>query len=163
MFVYIDRKKKFPVTMLLRAIGFSAKRGDHHLFNLAETVDLKHDAKQNLGRALAKDLVDTGTGEVIAEQGSEITESLLAQCKKMKIHELEVVKIFDPSAPNVILNTLKRDNTRNEEEAIDSIYRQLRSGEPPDLDTARGLIERMFFNNKRYDMGAVGRYRMNKN
>ena len=162
MFVYIDRKKKFPVTMLLRAIGFSANEEIINLFNLAETVDLKHDAKQNLGRALAKDLVDTGTGEVIAEQGSEITESLLAQCKKMKIHELEVVKIFDPSAPNVILNTLKRDNTRNEEEAIDSIYRQLRSGEPPDLDTARGLIERMFFNNKRYDMGAVGRYRMNK-
>jgi DNA-directed RNA polymerase subunit beta len=162
MFVYIDRKKKFPVTMLLRAIGFSANEEIISLFNLAETADLKHDVKQNLGRTLAKDLVDTGTGEVIAEQGSEITESLLSQCKKMKIHELEVMKVFDPSTPNVILNTLKRDNTRNEEEAIDSIYRQLRSGEPPDLDTARGLIERMFFNNKRYDMGAVGRYRMNK-
>jgi len=162
MYVYIDRKKKFPVTMLLRAIGFSSNEEIINLFSLSETIDLKHDAKQSLGRSLAKDIVDTSTGEVIAEQASEITESFLTRCKKMKIHKLEVVKVFDSSSPNVILNTLKRDNTRNEEEAIDAIYRQLRSGEPPDLDTARGLIERMFFNNKRYDMGAVGRYRMNK-
>ncbi len=74
MFVYIDRKKKFPVTMLLRAIGFSANEEIINLFNLAETIDLKHDPKQNLGRVLAKDLVDTGTGEVVAEQGSEISE-----------------------------------------------------------------------------------------
>ncbi len=75
---------------------------------------------------------------------------------------MEIVKSFDPISPNVILNTLKKDITKSEDQAIDAIYRQLRSGEPPDLDTARGLIERMFFNTKRYDMGAVGRYRMNK-
>ncbi len=115
-----------------------------------------------LGRMLAKDVVDMTTGEVLAEQGTDIDEDFLAQCKKLKIKEIEVVKSFDPTSPNVILNTLKKDITKSEEQAIDAIYRQLRSGEPPDIETARGLIERMFFNNKRYDMGAVGRYRMNK-
>jgi DNA-directed RNA polymerase subunit beta len=163
MYVYIDRKKKFPVTMLLRAIGFSNNEEIINLFDLSEKAELKGDSAMTmLGKTLAKDVVDVSTGEVLSEQGSEIDEDFLAQCKKLKIKEVEVVKTFDPSSPNVILNTLKKDMTKSEEQAIDAIYRQLRSGEPPDLETARGLIERMFFNNKRYDMGAVGRYRMNK-
>jgi len=163
MYVYIDRKKKFPVTMLLRAIGFSTNEDIINLFDLLETMPLKGEAaKALLGRTLARDVVDTSTGEILAEQDSEIDEDFLASCKKLKIKEVEVVKSFDPISPNVILNTLKKDITKSEDQAIDAIYRQLRSGEPPDLDTARGLIERMFFNNKRYDMGAVGRYRMNK-
>ena len=163
MYVYIDRKKKFPVTMLLRAIGFSNNEEIINLFDLSEKAEIKGDgALTLLGKTLAKDVVDVSTGEVLAEQGSEIDEDFLAHCKKLKIKEIEVVKTFDPTSPNVILNTLKKDMTKSEEQAIDAIYRQLRSGEPPDLETARGLIERMFFNNKRYDMGAVGRYRMNK-
>ncbi len=163
MYVYIDRKKKFPVTMLLRAIGFSTNEDLINLFELAEKVDLKKDATNFLlGRMLAKDIVDVSTGEILAEQGAEIDEDFLAQCKKLKIKSVDVVKLFDPNSPNVILNTLKKDLTRSEEQALDAIYRQLRSGEPPDIETARSLIERMFFNNKRYDMGAVGRYRMNK-
>ncbi len=163
MYVYIDRKKKFPVTMLLRAIGFSTNEDLINLFELAEKVDLKKDAANFLiGRTLAKDIVDVSTGEILAEQGAEIDEDFLAQCKKLKIKSVDVVKLFDPNSPNVILNTLKKDLTRSEEQALDAIYRQLRSGEPPDIETARSLIERMFFNNKRYDMGAVGRYRMNK-
>jgi DNA-directed RNA polymerase subunit beta len=163
MYVYIDRKKKFPVTMLLRAIGFSTNEDIVALFDLSEKIAVKS-GQENfmLGRVLARDVVDTKTGEILAEQGSEIDEDFLANCKKLKIKELEVVKSFDPISPNVILNTLKKDITKSEDQAIDAIYRQLRSGEPPDLDTARGLIERMFFNTKRYDMGAVGRYRMNK-
>ena len=163
MFVYIDRKKKFPVTMLLRAIGFSADEEIISLFDLSEPVKItKDNADFLLGRMLSSDVVDVSTGEIIAEQGSEVDEDFLAQCKKLKLKELNLVKIFDTSSPNVIINTLKKDVTKTEEQAIDAIYRQLRSGEPPDLETARGLIDRMFFNNKRYDMGAVGRYRMNK-
>ena len=163
MFVYIDRKKKFPVTMLLRAIGYSSNEDIISLFDLAESVEIKKDSVDFLlGRMLSKDVVDVSTGEILAEQGSEIDEDFLAHCKKLKIKTVDVVKIFDPNSPNVILNTLKKDLTNSDEQAIDAIYRQLRSGEPPDIETARGLIERMFFNNKRYDMGAVGRYRMNK-
>jgi len=163
MFVYIDRKKKFPVTMLLRAIGFSSNEEIINLFDLSQAVELtKGEIQKLLGLILAKDIVDMNTGEILAEQGSEINEDLLAHCKKLKINSIDFIKSFDPTSPNVILNTLKKDATKSEEQAIDAIYRQLRSGEPPDLDTARGLIERMFFNNKRYDMGAVGRYRMNK-
>ena len=163
MYVYIDRKKKFPVTMLLRAIGYSSNEDIINLFGLSEVVELKGaGANALLGRTVARDVVDTSTGEILAEQGSEVDEDFLAVCKKLKVKELEIVKSFDPISPNVILNTLKKDITKSEDQAIDAIYRQLRSGEPPDLDTARGLIERMFFNNKRYDMGAVGRYRMNK-
>jgi DNA-directed RNA polymerase subunit beta len=163
MYVYIDRKKKFPVTMLLRAIGVSTNEDIVELFELSEKIAVKS-GQENfmLGRVLARDVVDTKTGEILAEQGSEIDEDFLASCKKLKIKELELVKSFDPISPNVILNTLKKDITKSDDQAVDAIYRQLRSGEPPDLDTARGLIERMFFNTKRYDMGAVGRYRMNK-
>ncbi len=163
MYVYIDRKKKFPVTMLLRAINYSTDEDIINLFDLSEEVAIKKDTLQFLlGRILAVDVVDTATGEIIAEQGSEVNEDFLAACKKLKLKSVKLVKSIDPSSPNVILNTLKKDLTKSEEQAIDAIYRQLRSGEPPDLDTARGLIERMFFNNKRYDMGAVGRYRINK-
>jgi DNA-directed RNA polymerase subunit beta len=163
MYVYIDRKKKFPVTMLLRAIGYSSNEDIINLFELSETVELSKDkANLLLGRFLARDVIDTTTGEILAEQGADIDEGFLTQCKKLKIKSLDIVKLFDPTSPNVILNTLKKDLTKSEEQAIDAIYRQLRSGEPPDIETARGLIERMFFNNKRYDMGAVGRYRMNK-
>jgi DNA-directed RNA polymerase subunit beta len=163
MYVYIDRKKKFPVTMLLRAIGYSSNEDIINLFNLVEEVELKKDvANLLIGRMVAKDVIDVSTGEILAEQGAEIDEDFLAKCKKLKVKKIDLVKLFDPSSPNVILNTMKKDLTNSEEQAIDAIYRQLRSGEPPDIETARGLIERMFFNNKRYDMGAVGRYRMNK-
>jgi DNA-directed RNA polymerase subunit beta len=163
MFVYIDRKKKFPVTMLLRAIGYSSDEDILNLFELSENVEIKKGgANFLLGRTLAKDVVDISTGEILAEQGSDVDEEFLVKCKKLKITKVDVIKTFDPTTPNVILNTLKKDITKSEEQSIDAIYRQLRSGEPPDLDTARGLIDRMFFNNKRYDMGAVGRYRMNK-
>jgi DNA-directed RNA polymerase subunit beta len=162
MYVYIDRKKKFPVSMLLRAIGYSTNEDIINLFDLSEPVELSKDGRHLMGRLLARDVVDMTTGEILAEQNTEVDEDFLLQCKKLKIKSVDVVRSFDPTSPSVILNTLKKDITKSEEQAIDAIYRQLRSGEPPDIDTARGLIERMFFNNKRYDMGAVGRYRMNK-
>ncbi|MCK5032933.1 MAG: DNA-directed RNA polymerase subunit beta, partial [Calditrichia bacterium] len=163
MYVYIDRKKKFPVTMLLRSIGFSTDEDIINLFGLSETIDLnKAGLVQSLGRTLATDIIDTETGEIIAEQGSIVDEEMQAACKKNKIKSINLIIFVDSSSPNVILNTIKKDLTKSDEQAVEAIYRQLRSGDPPDIETARGLIERMFFNTKRYDMGAVGRYRMNK-
>ncbi len=163
MYVYIDRKKKFPVTMLLRAIGFSNDEMILDLFNMTEEVEVQLPNFPELtGRMLAADAVDASTGEVVAELGKEVTAELLDECLKLGIKKLKVVKKGDPNQPNVIVNTLKKDVTRTEEQSIEAIYRQLRSGEPPDTDTARALIERMFFNEKRYDLGEVGRYRINK-
>jgi len=163
MFVYIDRKKKFPVTMLLRAIGFATNEEIVDLFKLGEMRKIKEDDIPNLiGHAIGADVVDTKTGEVIAEQGNDITVELLEQCISLGIKEIKIIRPGDSNSPNVILNTIRKDNTHTDVESIEAIYRQLRSGEPPDIDTARGLIERMFFNEKRYNMGEVGRYRINK-
>jgi len=163
MFVYIDRKKKFPVTMLLRAIGFSSNEEIIDLFGIGKDVEIKPKNMPSLiGQMLASDIVDTQTGEVIAEQGKDVTEELFNQCIELGIKKVRIVPPGDANAPNVVLNTLRKDPTNNDVESIEAIYRQLRSGEPPDIDTARALIERMFFNEKRYDMGAVGRYRINK-
>ncbi|WP_456443204.1 DNA-directed RNA polymerase subunit beta [Caldithrix abyssi] len=163
MFVYIDRKKKFPVTMLLRAIGFSTVEDIVNAFDEAEEVTIELDKFPYLiGQMLAADVVDTTTGEIIAEQGRDVSQELLEQCLELGVKTLKIVRPSDINNPNLVLNTLKKDSAKNEAEAIEAIYRQLRSGEPPDIDTARALIERMFFNEKRYDLGAVGRYRINK-
>ena len=163
MYVYIDRKKKFPVTMLLRAIGFSSNDEIFDLFNLSKEVKIAEKEFHLLeGQYLGSDIIDKRTGEVIAEQGRDITVDLLEQCLSLGIDTIKIVKPSDPNSPNIILNTVKKDPARDDLQSIEAIYRQLRSGEPPDIETARGLIERMFFNEKRYDMGAVGRYRINK-
>ena len=157
MFVYIDSKKKFPVTMLLRAIGFSTNEEIIDLFDLSEKIKLAvKDFPKLEGRSLAADVVDTATGEVIAEVGKELTQEFLDECLELGVKDLKLVKRSDPNSPNVISNTLRKDTARTDVESIEAIYRQLRSGEPPDIETARNLIERMFFNEKRYDMGAVG-------
>ncbi len=163
MFVYIDRKKKFPVTMLLRAIGFSQNEDIIEVFDIQDEVQINLDTMPTLiGQMLASDIVDTKTGEVVAEQGKDITEELFNQCLELGVKKVKIVRPGDANVPNVILNTFRKDSTSTDEESIEAIYRQLRSGEPPDIATARALIERMFFNEKRYDMGAVGRYRINK-
>ncbi len=163
MYVYIDRKKKFPVTMLLRAIGFSNNEDIVDLFDLGDEVKISIETMPSLiGQMLAEDVIDKKTGEVVAEQGKDITEEVFNQCLEVGIKKVKVIKPGDMNAPNIILNTLRKDPTKTADESIEAIYRQLRSGEPPDIDTARALIERMFFNEKRYDMGAVGRYRINK-
>ncbi|MCD6376934.1 MAG: DNA-directed RNA polymerase subunit beta [Caldisericaceae bacterium] len=163
MFVYIDRKKKFPVTMLLRAIGFGTVEEIVNAFGESHEVAIELDKFPYLiGQMLAADVVDTSTGEIVAEQGRDITQELLEQCLELGIKKLKIVRPSDINNPNLVLNTLRKDSAKTEAEAIEAIYRQLRSGEPPDIDTARALIERMFFNEKRYDLGAVGRYRINK-
>jgi len=161
MYVYIDRKKKFPVTTLLRALGYSSDDEILELFGLVEEVDI---AKVNLaeyeGRVICSDVVDKKTGEIFINKDSGLTEEIIKRFKKSGIKKLRLLK-QQGAHTSVIANTISKDVSRSEEDALGAIYRQLRSGDAPDLDTAKNLLDRLFFNEKRYDLGDVGRYRMN--
>lgn len=162
MYVYIDRKKKFPATTLLRAIGFSSDEQILELFDLYEEVDLnKPEVKDYFGRKLASDLIDFSTGEIFATKDTEFTEEILLRAKKTGNKKVKFIKKIESVDGHLILNTLANDIARSEEEALEAIYKQLRATEAPDLETARGLIDKLFFNPKRYDLGEVGRHRMN--
>jgi DNA-directed RNA polymerase subunit beta len=161
MYAYIDRKKKFPVTTLLRALGYSSDDEILELFNLVEEVEL---SKVNLadyeGRVICSDVVDKKTGEILISKDATLTEENIRRLKKSTIKKLRLLKL-QGNETSVIANTISKDVARSEEDALGTIYRQLRSGDAPDLDTAKTLIDRLFFNEKRYDLGDVGRYRMN--
>ena len=162
MYVYIDRKKKFPVTTFLRALGYSSDREMLHLFGVLDEVEIgRSNNEALLGRKIALDIIQEETGEIIAEKDAIVDEDIITKCKKHKIKRLDLVKA-EEEIPEVIANTIRKDVTKTEQEALEQIYRQLRSGDAPDLDTARSLVERQFFNAKRYDLGDVGRNRINK-
>jgi DNA-directed RNA polymerase subunit beta len=162
MYVYIDRKKKFPVTTLLRALGYSSDDEILQLFNLVEEVDPhKVTLKDYIGRIICSDVVDKKTGEIFINKDSEFTEDLMKKVKKSEIKKIRFLKYEGVGESSVIANTISKDIARSDEEALNAIYQQLRSGEAPDLETAKNLLERLFFNEKRYDLGDVGRYRMN--
>ena len=179
MYAYIDRKKKFPVTTLLRAIGFGSDKKILDLFNLSEEIMAKKkDLKAAVGRRLAarvlktwtEDFVDEDTGEVVSidrneiilERDSDITEEdidlIIDSDQKSIIVHREDANIADY---NIIYNTLQKDSSNSEKEAVEQIYRQLRNTEAPDEATAREIIQGLFFSDKRYDLGEVGRYRIN--
>ena len=180
MYAYIDRKKKLPVTTLFRAIGFESDRDILEIFDLAEEIKVsKTGLKKVLGRKLAarvlktwhEDFVDEDTGEVISIERNEIIidrdtiiekehieEILAANVKNVLLHKVDA-HLSDYA---IIYNTLQKDPTNSEKEAVEHIYRQLRNAEPPDEDTARGIIDKLFFSDQRYNLGEVGRYRMNK-
>ena len=162
--VYIDRKKKFYVTSFLRSLGFTSDDVVLSLFGLSEEVQLKKaDTLSLIGRKVVGDIVDEKSGEVLLEAGSVLEdEEAIEALKSAKIKTLILEKPNDPSMPNIVLNTLHKDPAKSEEASLRLIYELLRSGEPPDLDTARDLLRKMFFNPKRYELGAVGRYRLNK-
>jgi DNA-directed RNA polymerase subunit beta len=179
MYAYIDRKKKFPVTVLLRSIGFETDKDILELFGMAS--EIKADKKtlgENIGRRLAarvlrswtEDFVDEDTGEVVSIERNEIVlerDSLLTEDAADMIIELGVKSIFlqrdDVGGDyTIIYNTLNKDVTNSELEAVQYIYRQLRSTDAPDNETARGIIEKLFFSDKRYDLGEVGRYKINR-
>jgi len=163
MYVYIDRRKKFPVTTLLRALGYSTDRDLLQLFDLVEEVELTgSQAKKILGRQSIADVVDHDTGEILLEKDVEITEEIVERLKKAKVESMRLLRSSNAADPEVISNTLRRDNAKSQEDALETIYRQLRAGDAPDMDTAKQLLERLFFNPKRYDLGDVGRYRLNK-
>jgi len=180
MYAYIDRKKKLPVTTLFRAIGYESDKEILEIFDLAEEVKVsKTGLKKVLNRKLAarvlktwhEDFVDEDTGEVISIERNEIVidrDTVLEKDHLQEIIDAEVKTILLHKQDShladyaIIHNTLQKDPTNSEKEAVEHIYRQLRNAEPPDEDTARGIIDKLFFSDQRYNLGEVGRYRMNK-
>lgn len=180
MYAYIDRKKKLPVTTLLRAIGYESDKDILEIFNLAEEIKVsKAGLKKVVGRRLAarvlknwvEDFVDEDTGEVVSIERTEVVVE-----REITIENQHIDLIVDSGAKTILLhredpdnidysiifNTLQKDTANSEKEAVEFIYRQLRNAEPPDEETARGIIDKLFFSDKRYDLGDVGRYRINK-
>lgn len=180
MYAYIDRKKKLPVTTLLRAIGFESDKDILEIFDLADEIKVSKTAlKRVVGRRLAarvlktwiEDFVDEDTAEVVSIERNEVVidreivlepqhiDLILESGTKTILLHKENQKVSDYA---IIFNTLQKDPCNSEKEAVVSIYRQLRSSEPPDEATARDVIDKLFFSDKRYDLGDVGRFRMNK-
>ncbi len=180
MYAYIDRKKKLPVTTLFRAIGYQGDKEILEIFDLAEDIKVtKAGLKKALNRKLAarvlrtwhEDFVDEDTGEVISIERNEIIIDRDTVIEKDHIEQIldadvKTILIHKEDAENsdyaIIYNTLQKDQTNTEKEAVEFIYRQLRNAEPPDEETARGIIDKLFFSEQRYNLGEVGRYRMNK-
>ena len=163
MNVYIDRRKKFLATTMLRAIGYSSDREILDAFDIVHTIDVtRKSLKENVGSRVVEDIVDTETGEVIIDRYVELAEDKIDVLFNLGIKKLDILPADKYLGQDIISNTLLKDPTHNQEEALDLIYRQLRSGEPPDSDTAKQLIERLFFNPKRYELGDVGRHRLNQ-
>lgn len=162
MYAYIDLKKKFPVTTLLRALGYSTDDQILKLFDLVEEVEVsKVNLRDYLERTICSDVFDRKTGEIFISKDAKFTEDHIKQIKKTDIKKIRFLQSEATTESSVIANTIRRDAARTEEDALEAIYRQLRSGDAPDLDTAKNLIDRLFFNPKRYDLGDVGRYRLN--
>ncbi len=162
MYVYIDRRKKFPATTLLRALGYETDEEILNLFNLVEEINVKDlDYEIHRGRISSEDVIDTSTGEIFVTKDGDMTEEVIDNIKASDIKKIRVIVAEANPDQDLILNTLKKDTSTNKEEALYAIYRQLRTGEAPDVETAQSLIEKLFFNEKRYDLGEVGRFRMN--
>jgi DNA-directed RNA polymerase subunit beta len=161
MYAYIDRKKKFPVTTLLRALGYSSDDEILTLFNLVEEVDVaKTDLEAYEGRMICGDVVDRKTGEIFINKDTRLDAEIIKRIKKAGVKKIRLLQ-QQGNEESVIAKTILKDSVRSEEDALTAIYKQLRSGDAPDLETAKTLIDRLFFNEKRYDLGDVGRYRIN--
>lgn len=179
MYAYIDRKKKFPVTTLLRSIGFETDKDILTLFGMATEVPAdkksleKHEGQKLAARVLkawVEDFVDEDTGEVVSLERNEVVlerDTVLDEESIQLIADLEVKSVFIQREDvggdyAIIYNTLNKDTTNSELEAVQFIYRQLRGADAPDNETARGIIDKLFFSDKRYDLGEVGRYKINR-
>ena len=167
-YVHIDKKKKFPATALLRAFGFGTDADIYQLFFTTKTVNPmavdKQGNKEILGNVLAEEIVDRATGEVLVEESTEVDEDvaeLLERAGRKKVKTYTSGQETGRESP-IIKNTLRKDPTESEEEALSAIYSLLRPGDAPNMETARAAIEHVFFNPKRYDLGRVGRYKINK-
>jgi DNA-directed RNA polymerase subunit beta len=182
LWAYIDRKKKVPCTTLLRALGYSTDEEIFNLFELSEEIEFDTKKKFNkelVGRRLAVDIVVEKIEEVVDDETGEVTEAETREILLERDHEIEEddygmfeeadvekvrVQTISPedSERDVMMNTLRKDPTHDEESALGEIYKQIRTGEMPDPETARQVLERLFFSDKKYDLGEVGRYRLNK-
>jgi DNA-directed RNA polymerase subunit beta len=163
LFVYIDRRKRFPVTTLLRAIGFSEEWQIWEMFGYSEEVVLSNKGiKDHFGKNIIRNEINTETGELIVENGIEFNDDVLKNLRKNGVKRIVLATHAENDVGfSIIKNTLKKDRAKNEDEALVNLYRELRNGDPPDIETARKLLHRMFFDEKRYDLGLVGRYRIN--
>ncbi|MGY8751919.1 MAG: DNA-directed RNA polymerase subunit beta, partial [Fidelibacterota bacterium] len=163
IFSIIDRRRKFPVTMLLRALGYSTNADIFRAFNCIEEVKLNSkNISRSIGSTVIEDIINQETGEIFMEGGSELTQDHIDSLKKAKIKSIEIVNQNKDFHSMMLLNTMIKDPSKNTEEALSIVYQLLRSGEPPNLETAQKFIERIFFNPKKYDLGEVGRYRLNQ-
>ena len=179
MYAYIDRKKKFPVTTLLRSIGFETDKDILELFGMADEVKVdKKSLEKYIGKRLAarvlrtwvEDFVDEDTGEVVSIERNEIVlerDTVLDEGNIEMIADMDVKSVFVQKEEvsgdyAIIYNTLNKDTSNSELEAVQHIYRQLRGADAPDNETARGIIDKLFFSDKRYDLGEVGRYKINR-
>src|SRR5262249_9025082 len=163
MYVHIDRKRKLPVTVLLRALGFVGDREILELFYEKETLEVRgKQAEAALGRVCARDVVDESTGEILLEANEEVTPEKLEVIQSQGLATLEVFIIPQQDEADIIRNTLRKDQTHSQEEALGRIYNLLRPGEPPRADSAREILNKLFFNPKRYDLARVGRYKLNQ-
>ncbi|MEY4374100.1 MAG: rpoB DNA-directed polymerase subunit beta [Candidatus Eisenbacteria bacterium] len=163
MHVHIDRKRKLPVTVLLRALGFVSDREILELFYDKEKLEVAgKKAETALGRVCAEDLMDESTGEILLEANEEITAEKVEMLKKSGLETLEVFLIPHQDDADLVRNTLRKDQTKSQEEALHRIYNLLRPGEPPRADSAREILNKLFFNPKRYDLARVGRYKLNQ-
>ncbi|MEC9376964.1 MAG: DNA-directed RNA polymerase subunit beta, partial [Candidatus Neomarinimicrobiota bacterium] len=163
MFVIIDRRRKFPVTMLLRALGYSTNSDIFQAFgNIQSMNPTKDNLEEYIGATITEDIVDTKTGEIFFEGGAELTVERVELLKDAGIKEIKLVDGNKDFASMLLLNTIVKDPTHNTEEALGAVYHLLRASEPPNLETAQKFIERIFFSPKKYDLGEVGRYRLNQ-
>ncbi|MEE9904993.1 DNA-directed RNA polymerase subunit beta [Chlorobium sp.] len=166
IFVYIDQKKNFLVSALLRAIGFARDEDILALFDLVDEVKLSAGKREQLiGQYLASDIVDMQTGEVVSAR-TAITEDIFEQILAAGYKTVKVMKSYAGNDKgqdkSIIINTILNDSSATEEEALEIVYEELRANEAPDIDAARSFLERTFFNQKKYDLGDVGRYRIRK-
>jgi DNA-directed RNA polymerase subunit beta len=171
IFVHIDKKKKFPATALLRAFGYGRDEDVLRLFYSTRDIvltddmlDQKLQRRDVFGLLLASEIVDPETGEVIAEVAEELTPELFGRLRRADVSNVTVFSSGSARGTEspLLKNTLRKDPTANEEDALRAIYSLLRPGDPPNIETARTALERIFFNPKRYDLGRVGRYKINQ-
>ena len=163
LFVIIDRRRKFPVTMLLRALGYSSNSDICKAFGSLISLDVKSDdIEKYIGATITEDVIDTKTGEIFYESGTELSALVIEKLKENGIHNVSVVDGNKDFSSMLLLNTISKDPTRDTEGALGVVYQLLRTSEPPNLETAQKFIERIFFSPKKYDLGQVGRYRLNQ-
>ena len=168
MFVNIDRRRKIPVSVLLKAMGFDTNQAILRLFHQEEIVKLTQKAgkkdEELVGRVSIQDVTDKSSGEVILEAGQLVEEKILDKLRDAKVTSVHCIKYAENEGPedDVILKTIRKDSSADQESALKKIYNLIRPGDPPNLETARSLLQRMFFTPKRYDLAPVGRYKINR-
>ena len=162
MYVHIDRKRKMPVTVLLRALGYSSNDEILRLFSEYEQIDVANTPDEGLhGRITTEAVVDVNTGEILIEQGETISRDAIRAIREAGIEGVSILNTDSPGDLQVLTNTLNKDTCEDEAEALIKIYNILRPGDQASVETARALLERLFFNPKRYHLGNVGRHRIN--